>query len=189
MRFYLYAIVPFVCFLLSGCLVTYGDTISRSFTKLNGDSSIKQPTKKPMLLFFDGEPITFEYTKIGLIEVKGDPNTSTTDLLNHLKYEAFKNGGDAVIVVKDGYATRQSGVIFSKTPPTNYTSHIFSGIAIKIKKSLDLIDQSSNNDTTFISKVKSIDEANAKRTSNQFIGSFVIVLILTGVLIYAVTQK
>jgi hypothetical protein len=189
MRFYFYAIVPFFCFLLSSCLLTYGDTISRSFTKLSGDSSIKQSTNKPMLLFFDGEPITFEYTKIGLIEVKGDPNTSTPDLLNHLKYEAFKNGGDAVIVVKDGYATRQSGVVFSKTPPTNYTSHIFSGIAVKVKKPAELFDQSSNKDTTFISKVKLIDEANAKQASNQFIGSFVIVLILTGILIYAVTQK
>ncbi len=88
----------------------------RHYTLLKPDTSRLYPNDKPVAVFFDGEPLTFEYDKMGIIEVKGDQYCTTANLLDHLKYEAMKNGANGVIGVKDGYATRQSGSAFFQNP-------------------------------------------------------------------------
>ena len=172
-------------YLLSSC--TYGEKIVRRYTPLAQDTSKTLPTEKPILLFFSGEPISFEYHKVGIIEVQGGQYSTTADLLDHLKYEAMKNGANAVISVKDNYADRQSGILFSKDPPTNYTSHIYSGIAVRISDQSSVLTNSfsSQNDLSYIQKVKEYENS----TANETVLYVLLGMFTAGALIYVAATK
>lgn len=188
MRYLLYCTSFFCLHTFSSCLVTYGDTISRQYTLLKPDTTNLVPMNKPIPVYFDGEPINFPYVKIGLVEVKGDQFSNTSDLINHLKYEAFKNGGDAVIAVKDGYTTRQSGLLFSKTPPAEYSSHVYTGIAVKLDEQ-HKTQPGSTGDIEYITRVQAYDAKCAKSNNNRFTASIVLTFVLIGAVIYVVATK
>ncbi len=175
----------------TSCLSTYGDNIMRHYTLLRPDTSHLYPVDKPVAVFFEGEPIAFDYDKMGIIEVKGDQYCTTANLLDHLKYEAMKNGANGVIGVKDAYATRQSGLLFSKTPPTEYSSHIYSGIAVKlkVKDSAAIGNFNGQNDLAYIKRVRDYDVAYSRKSGNRVTASFVLILVLIGLGIYVVANK
>jgi hypothetical protein len=190
MRLLYCCIIISFCFLFgTSCLSTYGDNITRRYTPLVPDTSKFVPSNKAIAVYFDGESIPFEYIKLGIVEVTGNQCASTESLLNHLKYEAFKCGANAVIATKDGYSDRQSGMLFSKTPPTNYSAHVYSGIAVKVKDGYLADSLSRIGSTSFINKAVADDQAYGRKSSNQLIGSFVFGIILTGVVIYFLATK
>jgi len=84
-------------------------------------------------LLFDGEPVTFQYERIGLIEVQAEYTGNEKDQLKTLTNLAKSKCCDAVIGIKKGYVTREMGLVFTNDPSQNYQAVSFSGIAVKKK--------------------------------------------------------
>ncbi len=61
-------------------------------------------TKKAdkIYLFFQGEPIDFNYRKIGLIESQGHRYANNALKLDIMKYQAWNNYANAIINISDG---------------------------------------------------------------------------------------
>jgi hypothetical protein len=182
-----FLIFAFQFVFLSSCFVTYGDNIQKSYTLIKVDST--QLFKKPVLLYFDNEEINYQYIKLGYVEVKGAENSNNQELLEHLKYEAWRNGANAIININDNFSSRQSGTYLNKESKINYDSHIFKGVAIKLNE----VDYNKNidnlNDTLFISKTLNYQHHIEKRTGNQFKASLIAVALLTGLIIYLAVKK
>jgi len=124
--------------LFYGC-VSYGNNTETSFNKLNNVNCIKRSDK--IHVFFEGEPIDFEYQKIGIVESVGGEYSTDEEILNQLKYSALNNCADGIISVSTGYKNRVIGTTFVEGSEQNYNSKYYHGIAIKI-----------NMDSTFIEK-------------------------------------
>jgi hypothetical protein len=86
-------------------------------------------------LFFEGEPINFEYERIGLVEVKGNQSSNDKDVLEELKVLSKGKCCDAVIGIKKSQVTREAGIIFitDSKDSYKYNAITYSGIAIKRK--------------------------------------------------------
>lgn len=84
-------------------------------------------------LFFEGEPINFEYERIGLIEVQAEYTGKETDQLKTLSTLAKSKCCNAVIGIKKGYVTREMGLVFTTDPGQQFQAVSFSGIAVQKK--------------------------------------------------------
>lgn len=158
-KWLLILIVPI---LLVGCAMTYGDNTFTSITRLQTDTCNYRANN--VLLYFEGERLDFEYEKIGLVEATAGIDASNEKVLNHLKYEAWSNCADAIINVKQSYKNRETGTLIdSKDSKMNYSSTVFSGLAVKIKT--DTLRMST--DTLFIQKVRNEFAERNKKTSEQ----------------------
>lgn len=84
-------------------------------------------------LLFDGEPVSFEYERIGIIEIQGEYTGNETDQLKSLKALAQSKCCDAVIGIKKSYVKREVGLVVSNEPNQTYNAVSFSGVAVKKK--------------------------------------------------------
>lgn len=162
-------ILLFVSIFLSSCLVTYNDFTSSTITKL-AEVKCKNPANQ-IGLYFEGEPIRFQYEKIGLVEAKGAPNASNGNVLDHLKFAAWTNCANAIINIKQGYKNEQTGLIFdSQTQKRNFSATVFSGLAVRIiSDSIPL-----QTDTLFATRVRK--ELNSE--DNQYTTQVIVSLLL-----------
>jgi hypothetical protein len=121
----------FITALFSACL---GYNPREIFTPLkeNVKTDCTTPTVE-VQLFFEGESINFQYEKIGLIEVQADYLGNETDQLNRLKALAKSKCCDAIIGVKKGYVTRETGLVFTNEPAKKFEAVSFSGVAVQKK--------------------------------------------------------
>lgn len=105
-------------------------------TSLN---STEDCTKSDMVvsLYFESEPINFEYEKIGLIEVQGNEYANNEELLDKLKKLSKSKCCDAIIGIKKNYVIRESGLLFTDESLEKYSAISFSGIAIKKKNNVE----------------------------------------------------
>lgn len=87
-------------------------------------------------LFFEGEPINFEYERIGLIEVNGSSSANDKEVIDELKKEAKKKCCDAVIGIRNSQVEVGQGLLFitEEKDEYKYKSITYSGIAVKIKQ-------------------------------------------------------
>ncbi len=185
--FFYFLLLAFQFVFLSSCFVTYGDNIQKSYTQIKIDTN--QVLKKSVLLYFDNEEIKYQYIKLGYVEVKGAENSNNQELLDHLKYEAWRNGANAIINVNDNFSSRQSGTYLNKESKINYDSHIFKGIVVKLNET-DYNNNIDNlNDTLFINRTLNYQNHIEKRTGNQFKASLIAVALLTGLIIYLAVKK
>lgn len=139
-------------------------------------------------VLFEGEKFDFEYDRIGLVKVEGKRFTSDNEVLNHLKYQAWRNCADAIINVSLGSKTREEGMLLiTDDEDDDYTSTVFTGLAVKIRKDSTFSHQdypyaTKNN---FVQQVKK----DIKSETNQ--GNFeavATVVGLTALIIYGATQ-
>lgn len=87
-------------------------------------------------MYFEGEPINFEYERIGLIEVNGSSSANDKEVLDELKKEAKKKCCDAVIGIRNSKVEVGQGLLFitDEKDEYKYQSITYSGIAVKIKQ-------------------------------------------------------
>lgn len=87
-------------------------------------------------LFFEGEPINFEYERVGLIEANGASSANDKEVIDELKKEAKRKCCDAVIGIRNSQVQREEGLLFitEEKDEYKYKSITYSGIAVKIKQ-------------------------------------------------------
>ncbi|MFC4817264.1 hypothetical protein [Flavobacterium sp. GCM10023249] len=96
-----------------------------------------EKTDMEVSLYFESEPINFEYEKIGLIEVQGSDYHNDLDVINKLKALSKSKCCDAIIGIKKNYVIRDSGFLFDKEPLEKYSAITYSGIAVKKKNNVE----------------------------------------------------
>lgn len=119
-----------ILFLLNSCIGYYPKEI---FTPLGNELANCTKNDTIVDLFFDGEPITFEYEKVGLIEVQGANFDKDIDVINVLKELANEKCCDAVIGIKKEYLQREAGLVFENEHESTYKSISYYGIGVKRK--------------------------------------------------------
>lgn len=94
-----------------------------------------------LYLFFEGEKLDFNYTKIGYVEVVGSKYDMDFELLNHLKYKAFSNCANGLINIETGYKQREERLTDDNDNKVFYDAKYYKALAVRI-----------NTDSTFLSK-------------------------------------
>ena len=145
--------------LLSACVISctpYGHRTQSGFSKLGQDTCSQKPQKVD--LYFAGENVQFEYEKVGLVEALGGESASPQEVLDYLKYEAWRNCADAIIGIETNSATRERDTPFL-TETQQYRSRVYSGLAVKYK-SMPL--RPIQTDTSFLKTIRNNDAAQKK---------------------------
>lgn len=168
----------------SSCLVTYGDNIARTYSVIHPGAMPAAMPAKGIPLYYEGENTNFSYTKMGWITVEGSQGKSQDELQDHLKYEAYKNGANAVLLVKSSYKVRERGMLFSKTPPEKYDALVLSGLAVTLDSLPYTKFIDPNADTSFVNKARRSDFKDAKRGTGQFIGSVILTITCIAIAAY-----
>ena len=169
-------------FLATGCLVKYGNMQSSSFVA-TADSSYTNISGR-VELFFEGVIPEKEYEQIGYVEATGNSVSSNEEVLNFLRYEAYKNGADAVINVKKQFKGREEGYLFDDENVQYYDATVFGGTAIRYIENTVLAEPVSEKDLNFVKYVENVNSKNEKEVSNQvFISVFIGILSIIAVLI------
>ena len=113
----------------------YGFFNNINFTSLaNAEVKCENPPQD-VELYFDNEKISFEYEKIGLIEIQGYQLASDEELIKELKTVAKNKCCDAVIFIKSEYVNRERGILFSNQPPEVFISKNYTAIVVRKIKS------------------------------------------------------
>ncbi len=134
------------------------EAIKSNYTPLNQQTMVNP--NQPIVLFFEGETINYYYNKLGLVEVQGTQYSNTNDNLNHLKYEAWRNGANALINIKNFNKIIQTPVAIGSTvAPTYHNVTITSAIAVLINDSIYNKLTPNKTDTLFISNVRSYNKS------------------------------
>ncbi|MFC4817265.1 hypothetical protein [Flavobacterium sp. GCM10023249] len=138
-------IVPLsLVFCLTSCVgywssATFTDLSDKKvqMTKLEEENCLKSETE--VTLLFDGEPINFEYERIGLIEAEGGTSSTDEDVLKELKLTAKSKCCDAIIGIRKGKTTTNAGLLFipESKDRYDYTVSTFTGIAVKRKNTVN----------------------------------------------------
>lgn len=182
MRFYQLLILTII---FSGC-ISYGNyTKSELISVTEYSCNQKSDT---LSVLFEGEKFDFEYDRIGLVKVEGKRYTSDDEVLNHLKYQAWRNCADAIINISLGSKTREEGMIlFSGDDDDDYTSTVFTGLAVRIRKDSSF----AYSDYPFATKDHFVQQVKKDIKSETDQGNFeavVTVVGLTALIIYGATQ-
>lgn len=162
-------------FFFTGCAMTRGDYIKSEYTQLN-EVECQEPQPQ-MYLFFEGEPLDFDYTRLGHVEAIGDRYADNDEVLDHLKYEARENCANGIINIRKGIRDRTEGVGLSAENDRPYDAHTFHGVAVQIDTDTTFLKKyGDQTDTTYIEEVETTLEKERKQTGTQ-----VVVSILTGI--------
>lgn len=166
-------IILLPAFLLSGCAI-YGDNILTQSSTLSDVICEEEPTQ--IYLFFAGENIDFKYQKIALIEAVGNEYSSNEKILDHLKYEAWRNCANAIINIENNFKERTTGLSLNDSSEDVYSVPVFTGIAVKIEKDSAFISSHGNAiDTSFVAQVRADHAAKVQQASTQNIAILVII--------------
>ena len=148
--------------LFASCSMTYGNRISKSFTKLSSDTCNQKANN--IKLYFDNEKIDFEYEKIGFVEAVGSQYSSNDEIIDNLKYVAWSNCANAIINIKTDFKQRESGTLLSdKESIDKYSGKVFNGLAVRILNDTTKTPA----DTSFVNKVIGYEQDANETASNQ----------------------
>lgn len=161
--------------ILHGCAMTYGTTNKTQYTQIRQNNNSEKA--KYIYLFYEGEKLNFDYIKIGEIETDGEKYANNSEILDHIKYEAWKHNANGLINIKSGYRSRTQGRILSDDEEV-YQSKYYKAIAVNIKTdSTFLAKYGSPVDTTFVSKFEKYKKQKSKESQDEFtfsiIGGFI----------------
>ncbi|MFP4097046.1 MAG: hypothetical protein ACLFUB_21360 [Cyclobacteriaceae bacterium] len=117
-------------------------------------------------LFFEGEPLDFTYRKIGVIEIRGRSGASLENMLDHVRYTAWKQCANGVIQLRKDYKAVEGEANTVDEDVEIRSDMIYSGIAVSIEPTPAFIDQyGSQPDTEFVFKTESRLQAEKQDTS------------------------
>jgi hypothetical protein len=150
--------------LLENCAT--GSLIKSDYTATSEDQYKNESGKVD--LFFEGAYINRSHKQIGFVEARGNPTSTTKELLSFLKYQAYRNGADAVINIKKETIIDETGYLSGDNPVEIYSSPSFYGIAVKY---LDSPPDSglAAVDTSFITQVKGQQNAHLRNSVFAFV--------------------
>lgn len=101
-------------------------------------------------LYFDGVYVEYGFEQIGFIEVFGNENSKTEELLQCLKSQAYNHGADAVISVK-------KETILKDENNRKYSSPSINGVAVKFY-TMDDVDEEPIEFIPLSSKYKKVEK-------------------------------
>jgi len=158
------------------------------FTRISTDTCLNNADK--IYLFFENEPIDFNYKKIGIIEIKGSEYTSEESFMKQLQYTAWKNKANGIIAISSNYTPNQVEVKVDNSNQTsthNFTNSKFvKGIAVQINQdSVFTKKYGAGIDTSFIPQKITAEETQNKKKSNGVFISFWSVIIGTLLIVIA----
>lgn len=177
-----YLLCIFCLAILPSCLVTYGDNNYSSITTVNTVDCDDKAER--MYLFFEGEPIDYEYERIGLVEAKGNRYSSDELLMGYLKNEAWNACANAIINIKKDYQVREEGSILDDDDERDYyDATIISGLAVRIDTNFAFLEKYGGGlDTSFRQEVSNDMKQQANESDTQIVLS--IVLGLVGLIVF-----
>ncbi|MCT4637383.1 MAG: hypothetical protein N4A72_06710 [Bacteroidales bacterium] len=160
-----------ILLLFSGCFVTYGD-------KTHVSSRVVDTTKRvktaEIYLIDETTDSIINYTQIATVKAMGGYKSSDENVMNYLKYEAWKLGANGLTAIIKDTETREKGRLLSDKEPDYYQATVYRGLAIKIDKDSAFIKRyGAVGDTTFIKRVKQDVKKEKKRNSNQVSASLI----------------
>ncbi len=94
-----------------------------------------------LYLFFEGEKLDFNYTKIGYVEVVGSKYDTDFELLNHLKYKAFSNCANGLINIETGYKQREERLTDDNNNKVFYDAKYYKALAVRINTNSTFLSQ------------------------------------------------
>ncbi|MBN2011693.1 hypothetical protein JW960_20355 [candidate division KSB1 bacterium] len=168
-------LLSFMATIVAGCFVTHGDNNMVHYTPTTDKQYINE--SGVVDIYFDGVDVKREYEQIGFVEAIGSEYSSNDEILNYLKYKAYKNGADAVIQVKNNYINREEGLLIDNEDDDVYTAKVFSGVAIKYLDGTD-VNVGLRQDTSFVNYVELDMKKNADKTEKQIILSLIFIITL-----------
>lgn len=179
---YLFLTIFVFSLIFSACGLQYGNRIVSSVTPLDDTTCV--PSVKPIVVFFDKEPIDFPYQKISFIEVNGNEYANNGQLIDRLKYHANNACANAVLFVDKQFADRESGIVGDESSKEVYTAPILTGIAAKIPDSVYNKHVDNINDTVYYGNVIRMMtmEKNEDSSSSAFYTILFLGLIVIGVI-------
>lgn len=101
------------------------------FTPLQDEPITCNKKDSIVALYFEGEPINFEYEKVGLIEIQGANYDNDSQVIRDLKKLAIAKCCDAVIGIRKGSVEREEGLAFVGDGDFTYKSITYYGIGIR----------------------------------------------------------
>lgn len=130
-------------------------------------------------LFFEGEPIDFSYSKLGMIEVSGNADTNNERFLDRLKYEASNQCANGIIAISNQF-------IRSDEYPDR---RVFQGIAVAIQMDSAFTYSKilHQPDTSFIQRVE-LQDLETKRSMQEAQSVSAVVLIFGGLIALIASQ-
>ena len=137
-------------------------------------------------LYFEDSNPKFPYSEIAYMTVRGDKGSSDNDLVDRMKYEAWKIGSDAVIRTKRSAEDRKIPDFWVKESELEvYKSTVFSGVAIRY---IDTANRPIGIDSAITIRIPNSITANAKLESETAAAGLTTVFVGTltciGILIY-----
>lgn len=158
--------------LVPGCS-SYEDLVQSRITRTDTMECRGKPSR--VYLFFEGEPINFNYKRVGLVEVRTENQVNRETMLNRMKYEAWQNCADGIINIKEEHRfepyTYYGGRGYYNR--TYYTEvWVYTGIAVRINRDPVFIGHYGQEaDTTFVQIVK--NQQRTKVRSGEQVGAAV----------------
>jgi len=142
---------------LNSC-VTIGNNIFTQITRSNDIPCTSPPSE--IYVFLDGEIIDFEYQTIGEVEATGEMGSSNNEILDHLKYEAWKNCANGIIFVRSTETVREYGSLLDTENQDQYIAKKYIGLAVVIKPYEGFAEEHKHKpDSQFIDRVeKTLDQ-------------------------------
>lgn len=152
--------------LFQSCGYTYGTYQQNEYTKLKTQPCFQK--WEGVYLFFEGENLPFEYTKLGVVETVSSQYGSTAENLDELKYRAWQNCANGIIAVKSDFKTRTSGNTYVDDSEEDYSAKVHSGIAVNINiDSAFIAKYGYLRDTSFVSRIDYKKQQQAKRNESS----------------------
>lgn len=148
--------------LMSGCVAT--ENFYQSEITAKTDRPCVSKSDK-LYLFFEGEPINFDYEVVGMVKSTGKKNASGDDVLNHLKYEAWSNCANAIInISQESVSKSYLQTDYNLTDTYNVPS--YSGLAIQISNVEEFAAKYRSKETPldFTNKVEKQKKSDASRS-------------------------
>lgn len=121
-------------------LIFFIPTISIAQTSYNPFKTLGCDSKSQnFYLFYEGETIDFKYEKIGEVQSYAPLGTSNEILMDRIKYTAWRNCANGLILIKSGHAGTGSS-----DSETNPDLKYYTAIAVRIRDDEDFKAQYGN---------------------------------------------
>ena len=153
--------------ILNSCLMTYGTYTQTEKTMFHNAPCDKKTDS--LYLFFEGEQLNFKYQKLAFLEVKGDENAGTKEVLNEMRLEARNMCANGIININHDVRLRESGRYFDFDEDSKdiYDSKTMTGLAVLIETDSVFLAKhpSPIKDTSYISEATQENLREDKRSN------------------------
>lgn len=167
--------LSFLTLFWQSCFVTHGDhTYSSSI--IPNDQKPCEKMASHVYLFYEGEEIDFNYTKLGEVEANGGEFASNQEVMDYLMLEAWANCANGLIHIKSGRTQRTRGYLLDSDSDLDrtYSSKHYTAVAVNIEMDRAFVTKYGlKQDTTFVNRAVTAQVEEIRKSSNELVGSFI----------------